>query len=385
MQRRRDVNHEHEHGNSEPDVGNLDPRLMPLSRNLARILRHAAKDFGLKIDTSGPDGGWCKLHDLFAQTQIGWTGFTEDDVREVVRESFSGTRPRFEINETAGCLWIRATHKHSITGLKSETPAQAAPAAPLPRRGVDGSKPMATGNTPLKATENQPGSASSTSALTGCKDDVGPALKALESAICKAKSAPSLPSSMTEGPQLPALSGSRTADPWMDGADPWATSKPSGGVGDVATPTRNGHKGPECRSIPGMSASQSGGRQAEERGAPKVNFALPVEVASCGPEATSFDASKTEIQTDAKGEATSQHVEPADVEIQEPAEAMVWQKYAVETGSNAFWWWCESLGQGFVESRPESWTRYAAPDSKLTYWWKDDDTWFWEHTGSTKP
>jgi len=62
-----------------------------------------------------------------------------------------------------------------------------------------------------------------------------------------------------------------------------------------------------------------------------------------------------------------------------------WEKFAVDDKKQTCWWWCESDGACFLESNPGSWNKYMDPMTDKIYWWRDDENWFWEHSGSSLP
>jgi hypothetical protein len=64
-------------------------------------------------------------------------------------------------------------------------------------------------------------------------------------------------------------------------------------------------------------------------------------------------------------------------------EIVRWQRFAVDESRTSFWWCCEATGDSFVENRPGAWVMYADPQSLKSYWWLNDEKWFWVHTGST--
>lgn len=107
--------------------------LMPLSKNLARILRHAAPEVGISLDFAG----WCNVSELLQHKDL--QGWSEKDVREVVRLSMKEGSARFELwGQQASAegeedvLWVRATNKHSCLegGRNAMTRAVATAATP---------------------------------------------------------------------------------------------------------------------------------------------------------------------------------------------------------------------------------------------------------------
>jgi len=90
----------------------LPRRLVPLSHLLSKLLRHAAPHVGLKVDGEG----WCSCAELLQLNDL--RKWTEDNIRDVVRTSYSSGSARFELEKAIdGTLRIRATHKHTIKGV----------------------------------------------------------------------------------------------------------------------------------------------------------------------------------------------------------------------------------------------------------------------------
>lgn len=103
--------------NQDPDdQGCVPERLIWLSRYMAWVLRHGARDLGLILDE-----GWLRVSMMLRHEKF--AGITDDDVRLVVKESCSKARPRFELLEE-GELWIRATHKQG-RAVKPSAPQRA--------------------------------------------------------------------------------------------------------------------------------------------------------------------------------------------------------------------------------------------------------------------
>jgi len=87
----------------------LPQRLLPLSRIMARVLRHSGPGSGLTIDSNG----WCQLEALLRLDEM--ANWRHEDVVAVVQDSYSNNRPRFELSESPSTpgTSIRATTKHS--------------------------------------------------------------------------------------------------------------------------------------------------------------------------------------------------------------------------------------------------------------------------------
>jgi len=88
------------------DRGDLPEHLLPLSRKLAQRLRYKAsylRSQGIVMDQNG----WVQVTEVLADME----GFDVQDLRQVVKESYSKDQPRFETREQDGRLQIRAAHK----------------------------------------------------------------------------------------------------------------------------------------------------------------------------------------------------------------------------------------------------------------------------------
>jgi len=118
------------------DVGNLPPRLLPLSRKLATFLRHRAGGIR-EID----DEGWTPIQQVLALEDF--REYNHSDLRTVVEESFSKDKPRFEIKTREDdVVLIRAAHKRGFYDVEATNrrpavrqrwqPRQHGSAPPLP-------------------------------------------------------------------------------------------------------------------------------------------------------------------------------------------------------------------------------------------------------------
>lgn len=96
------------------DAGDLPTRLLPLSRDLGRLLRYKdglLRSRGIEMDREG----WVQLTEVLALPDF--DGFDVRDVRMVVDQSFSKDQPRFEIrSDEDNRLQIRAAHKRPVYG-----------------------------------------------------------------------------------------------------------------------------------------------------------------------------------------------------------------------------------------------------------------------------
>lgn len=83
-----------------------------LSKYMSLILRHTPEEYGILLDARD---GSCPLEELVhvLREQKGWSEITEDDIRQVVRQS---DKQRFEINDDR----IKARYGHSHTQVQYE-------------------------------------------------------------------------------------------------------------------------------------------------------------------------------------------------------------------------------------------------------------------------
>ena len=88
------------------DQGNMPNHLLPLSRNLASVLRYP-QNYGL--DNGVDDDGWVDLVKVLPLPLFGRASAA--DIKTVVKESFSTNKARFETVRRGEQLLIRAAHK----------------------------------------------------------------------------------------------------------------------------------------------------------------------------------------------------------------------------------------------------------------------------------
>ena len=92
------------------DKGSLRQSLLPLSRQLATRLRHDDKHgFLRKMGIEMDQDGWTDLSQILSLEEF--ARWNTRDVREVVQESYSKDKPRFQISNRGNRLFIRAFHK----------------------------------------------------------------------------------------------------------------------------------------------------------------------------------------------------------------------------------------------------------------------------------
>jgi len=82
------------------DQGNLPERLLGVSYELAKFLRYRAHESGL----CGNDG-WMAVQGVIHELGGEWS---TDDIRQVVQESYSKDKPRFELKSADGADYVRA-------------------------------------------------------------------------------------------------------------------------------------------------------------------------------------------------------------------------------------------------------------------------------------
>jgi len=445
------------------DQGNLDQRLVPLSRSLARVLRHAGAELGLACD----DQNWFLLRDAMR----GLPAWTEFDVREVVRDSFSKHRPRFELSESANGVRIRATHKHSVGGGLSRKPwipyqgyavargfiagsntvcpqlQLPGPAVVPPRAFVgassshsavvgsglaadDPTRPselkvsrLAQPPIPFQLPQQNPAPPLITaiSSKSGCNipecvrpsghdghcldgrlEIVGAAAPQEPSqdqvSMCAIGSwqqspGPPLPPPPPPPPPAEAFVG---ASGFMQGSEPQVSTF---GLPIFAQTLANGSS---CKLNNDISA-----RNEALRVLKRELVALPALLAP-SEQSTSLAPSEdsvapTPASTLAPATATSMVVAvTSSAERSEPSTAVaqveahagtitastsaaastpLWTKFSVDEGGDDAWWWCEADENWFLESQPGPWTKYHDEALGQNYWYKDDNKWFYEHTG----
>jgi len=242
------------------DEGNLPSEFMPLSRMMARVLRHSGRSAGLIIDAEG----WCSLTAMLRLPDL--SGWRQEDVHTVVQESFSKTRPRFELKGSGESLQIRATHKHSFDqrSVPRGAPQRPSPTpgrvpAPTQSRNVPSTTPVGVSSVqskhedylappPLRAATPQhfPG--------PGVRQD-RPQEGTEEAVAGHASNARNLESA---DPRASATIP-KASDPWAKGLDPWKTSTGQGLRPPPAAAKGPKPKPPEC---PGLAPQMQGPKQA---------------------------------------------------------------------------------------------------------------------------
>lgn len=402
------------------DQGRLPPELVPLSRSLAMVLRHQL--YHLPAD----EECWCPVDDVLRLPEC--EGWSLDDIDIIVRESFSKSRPRFEMDKRPdGRLWMRATHKHSGGGERPHrrNHGRALPApswnSTEPPRGYTGER-----HAKLPPTANR--------APPPVPDDTdsgypGPAEPASASAKRPPPKPPVSESARTEG--------GAASDPWEGGSDPW--SKSSSRPREVVPPPRPAAK-EDCtqpRVVPPRRDRQEAakvvpprwrGTEAEaaasedrppakvapvtqrETAAGKPDVPLP-QVAEEGvgpPTASSQAAAATQPQTFFIGEAEEEESVEAEnlptgadtkpqmedacaagpVEEKPPvgcssSGSTIWQQFGLpqEQGGGSWWHCVRKDGQEdyFLESSPAPWAQFAEPGGRQ-YWWNGDTDEFFYST-----
>lgn len=85
--------------------------LVRISKSLSYMLRHGAKEHGLKMD----EAGYVQVSDLQAMRQF--QGVSTAQLREIVR---TNDKQRFGLKEEGGILKIRANQGHTVKNVKAE-------------------------------------------------------------------------------------------------------------------------------------------------------------------------------------------------------------------------------------------------------------------------
>lgn len=338
------------HERDPEDMGNLPGHLEGMSRTLARILRHAAPQVGIRLHG---DAGWCRLDNVLQLPDF--KSFSEGDVEEVVRESYSKDRPRFELKLEDGFSWIRATHKHTTGAAgaiaKAERAAIKALEAPvepgMPARSEDTGQ--AYSSLPVKSELN--GSGGLADAGEGCSDSTAEYKSTAYRDIQRG----------------PCSFGDQQGFSHRKGHQPrivpprWQTAP---GVVPPRAPLTLVEQGVETSSsskdFPNASA-------LERRDASEVTQAEHSEPQ--WPSWAEVAAAPSEVAA-----------APSEAAAAPSTTKPPWQKFqGVE--DQGCWWWLEETNEWFMEDSPGDWTRYVDPETTHVYWWRDDENWFWQHNG----
>lgn len=470
-------------GNETEDLGNLPERLLATSRALSLILRHQAIRVGLR-----PRGeeGWCELDEVLKVG--GLQGCTAEDIKEIVRGSYAGDQPRFELEFEDDRLWVRATSKRTFHSAAVIPPRAAQQQAKQHEKQEEDPWVAAAGSAggavASRAVASRPGGPHNGSCrghtsnnfgghggnapgrrngvaefkTIACRDFLGgscqlgdtcrfshqesngahvPAVvqpRVIPPRVIPARQQKALPPAAAHGvvqvipPRAPA-----PARPPQDSAarEVDARYKTSmcphfkRGNCEYAEYCKFAHGLQELRPllVPGVpsaargAASLSNGSHFRTRICPhfpqgRCTYGDACKFAHSSAElrsSTAKDEGPASVSTvaalpqepqwepweevvAAAAAAASASVAPPIVEDVEPPAAQVeeaqapepkWQKFQGE-GDQGCWWWRESDGDYFLEDEPGDWVKYAdsvEPGQARAYWWKDDENWFWDHTG----
>eukprot|EP00418_Pyrodinium_bahamense_P092356 CAMPEP_0179047840 /NCGR_PEP_ID=MMETSP0796-20121207/19404_1 /TAXON_ID=73915 /ORGANISM="Pyrodinium bahamense, Strain pbaha01" /LENGTH=312 /DNA_ID=CAMNT_0020744297 /DNA_START=65 /DNA_END=1003 /DNA_ORIENTATION=+ len=300
------------------DEGALPRRLLPLSRTMARVLRHSGPGAGLAID----EEGWCSVAALMRMREL--AGWAEADLRTVVKESFSKTRPRFELKQSGEKdMFIRATHKHTcIDGVTIPG---------LPDPNVEEKRETAASNSRA------------------------PASRARDSAAYR--SAPPLrvatPQNATGHTARQAPQGStkeERAEYAKDISNAWA---------------------PESSSKPSSISRQRDQEQAAAAPSQEAKETKEAKEEKEAKEATEEKEAKEAKETASGTASESAHAVTS-------SQWRTWSRYRLpEQDGGGFWWTC-SAEEWFTEVAPEPWVKYRDPEMEKVYWYSSaTEEWFY--------
>lgn len=379
------------------DQGSLPPDLVPLSRQLAKVLRHDLRFLPADED------GWCPVDAVLRLPEC--QGWLESDLDDVVRESFSKSKPRFEMERRGDRgQWIRATHKHSFRCVKpGHTPA----ALPAPHR-------IPTHRESLPASDLA-------EADRGVSKQPPPMVH---------KAPPPVFDETAEVDQ--------GSDPWVNGCDPWAKAKAVSPRQDarVVPPRcqlakeaqlteRTNHQEPkvippriqaaqdarpseqaithDAKVVPprwpskeeaALAASQQAAKRAdvgsrteastrvtaesprEELAPDGASQVLMPQAFFIGEDEDDVDEEQGDLGLEADGQAQSSS-KPAPAAAEEmragrSSLGVTWQQFGIpeEQGGGSWWHCARQDGQEdyFLEKSPAPWVQYAEASGRR-YWW----------------
>lgn len=371
---------------TEDDKGDLPSRLVPLSRDLSKLLRYHAHEYLEVVENS-----WVSVAELLKLP--GFEIWTKQDILLVEQESYSKQQKRFEVRGEGAKLQIRAIHKCQLpapfsrgrSGLPffSQPCGERLPQQPLwrgPRPGPDGSRnsrraPIGGSGparwSPAPAIASAP-AVGSTSGLNG--------RSASGKAVAQAGTDPLF---------------SAGGDPWKAGAKPppQAQPKPPPLLSpDASLPPKAAPK-KAAPPLPGVQAPSGGGKAAAPA-VPSSSVAAPkaasgssgnsaagtaqhFSIADDDDEAPAERAGSLAAEAEAPKAAGTTHVEDPEQAFSATSALLKhwWTRYRSPDGR--YWWHCEQGEAHFMEETPGDWEMFRKPDCSQTYWWnaKTND-WF---------
>lgn len=351
------------------DQGNLPEELISISRALAGLLRHN-KDVMIDND------GWVLLADVMKMREM--IGTTRMDIGVIVKESFSKSMPRFQLEKRDADTYIRAAHKRSAGGWDKKdfnqnsynynnekweetTPPSSrwshlkvlqdfdalpdgpqTPPPPMPGYGI---APVHLDLDP-KPTEKPPKLAGSPGSRSGSS----------QAGSC------SPPDNTTEA-----------QDPWVNGLkfDPW------GARARTRDPKNKEEKAKLTKVRFEHTVSSPGAKEP---------CLLDMDFPTCDTTARSpmdFFIGDGEDEDSSTAEAAAADFDIMSIKLEEDkvSEAAVskakgvsningrlWVQYEHEDSTKGTWWWCEEIQESLLECTPGAWTQYEEPQSGSSFW-----------------
>lgn len=346
------------------DQGNLPAELVDVSRTLARLLRHDR--------TLVDENGWCSVKELKLLPDL--FGISSQDVEIIVKESYSKSQPRFELETRHQEMYLRAAHKRTIGVFNSRDEE------PRDRRELrERREPrdLWAKDSPTRAGRGVARSNLETPPARGCNPDSGqmtppptnmPAMPGTRDWLDPNARSPS-PSKSSQAKSSPEAS-----DPWRNGvADPWKKNRPPG------------REAPKARRSPIqeplidlMSADV---QQIELAEVPVFPTPQVYDISTGDMESTASAADSEalylnlgvveEPQASAAEALVAAEADEVDEAPKISNLGNYWKQYLHEDSSKGTWWWCETTEAMFEDSSPEPWVQYEDPEGR-PYWCNEE-------------
>lgn len=398
------------HRNDPLDEGNLPPELLPLSRNLARLLRHSWTEQGL-----GRDGeGWMRLDEI--QKLEGFTQYTLQNFRTVVEESYSHDFKRFEVEmKDDGKRWIRARHKRSSGfGTRENTPPPLRNVAVPPLQVPDRPPPRRSDpdDQPARCLTPPPPE------IRDVRSTVGPAR--VSAAMRFLDGSPADPEPVPVRRKSGSSDATSEPDPWQSGEDPWAKKvgdekhrlRRAAGAKNKSVPTTAPETKPQAEAVPPPpgppvddgdspraperftistpSDSDSEVQEDREPRSPRNSGGVDLEVSKAESAERSATAARSEVQAPptAEPETTPCLTPEGDEETMKPQPEETpstghvsstgdsWQSFLNPEGDlQRLYWWCQRQDGAedfFFEDEPGAWCKCIDQGSGEPMWYNSE-------------
>lgn len=313
---------EHPKGSSQADER--------VSHVLARILRYHAQSIGLQPD----EEGWVQVSQMLTLQELALLGADEDDVQRVAGTSVSTRGPRFETQNGAAGLQIRAFYKHPPSfGFKDVGRGSRGYRHDGPARGYNGYRQDRRNYQDFDRRDDRRDDMrrhSPPRARRGFSREEPPASPGRSPREAESSSRSDIPA----GPSSPAREAA---------GNPLATA---------ASPA------PDCPAP---------ARNSPMVAAPNLEATIPAWISRKGPEAAEEPPRKDPT-------TTAVHVEE-DAGAQEPE---VWEKYH-EPKTQRMWFWHEATEEVFyADDGSSGWERFEDPRGEPWWWHEESGRYFVE-------